>query len=364
MKRIADILSEGLGHQGLMSYRVRLIMQAGFALVILLLGVQFGVFVNRAMELAPEYTAAVEAGLPLKEMAQRFDLPTRPPGVEGFLPLSGIIGLLDWGYQGRLNGVHPAATVILCLIILVALLLRKAFCSWICPVGFLSETLARLGRRLPFMQGRNFRLPAWLDIPLRGIKYLLMAFFIWAIGGMSAEALATFIREDYNIVADVKMLWFFTQMSMLTVSVLIGLTIGSIFVHGFWCRYMCPYGALLGVFSWASPLRIKRDAAACTDCGICDRVCMARLPVSRKARIISPECTGCLDCVASCPTSNALGVADRRQTIGPIRFALLVLVLFLGGYSAARMGGYWENRVHDLIYMQHIPHAEEYGHPR
>jgi ferredoxin len=364
MKRIVEILGGTLGRRGLKSYRVRLVIQAGFALTILLLGIQFGIFVNRALELAPEHAAAVAAGMPLSEMAERFDLPARPPGVEGFLPLSGLIGLLDWGYQGRLNGVHPAASVLLALIILVALLLRKAFCSWICPVGLLSESLARLGRRFPFLRGRNYRLPVWLDIPLRGIKYLLMGFFVWAIVGMSAEALATFIGEDYNIVADVKMLWFFTHMSALTAWVLVGLALGSLFVNGFWCRYLCPYGALLGLFSWASPLRIKRDAVTCTDCGICDQVCMARLPVSKKKRIISPECTGCLDCVASCPTTTALGVADRRQRVGPLRFALLVLVLFLGGYAAARAGGYWENRVHDLIYMQHIPHAEEYGHPR
>ncbi len=364
MKRFQRFLSGTEGQDGLMSYRVRLIVQAGFALTVLLIGLQFGRFVDAARERAPEYEAAVAAGATATELIEEFDLPTRPPGAEGFLPISGLMGALDWIHQNRINRVHPAATILFLLFLAIALLMRKAFCSWICPIGFLSESLARLGRRLPFMKGRNYRLPGWLDIGLRSLKYLLLGFFLWAIAGMSAEALREFITNDYNIVSDVKMLWFFTEMSATTFWVLLALMLASVFVHGFWCRYLCPYGALLGLVSWISPLRIKRDKTACTDCGVCDRVCMARLPVSRKARIISPECTGCLDCVASCPTTNALGVADRRQTIGPLRFAALLLVFFLTGYMAARTAGIWQNRVSDLEYLRRVPNAHLYDHPR
>lgn len=361
MRRLIHFLGGADGRGGLKSYRVRLLVQAGFSLTIILLGIQFARFVGRALAWTPAFRAALAQDLAAAELAARFDLPLRPPGVEGFLPISGLMGLLDWIRQGELNTVHPAATVLFVLFLLISFLLRKAFCSWICPVGLLSESLARLGRRF---FGRNYRLPQVLDIILRGVKYLLLGFFLWAIGGMSGEALRSFIVNDYNIVSDVKMLWFFTDMSLLAGAVLVALALGSLFVNGLWCRYLCPYGALLGLFSWASPLRIRRDAAACTDCGLCDRVCMARLPVSQKARIISPECTGCLDCVASCPTSKALGVADRRQKVGPIRFALLLLVLFLTGYVAARAGGLWQNRVSDLDYMRRIPLAEQYEHPR
>lgn len=364
MRRVIDFLGAGVGRRGLKTYRIRILVQAGFALTLVLIGIQFARFVGRAETLAPELSAAIGQGLSAAELAARFDLPVRPPGVEGFLPISGLMGLLDWIHTGELNPVHPAATVLFILFVAMAYLLRKAFCSWICPVGLLSETLARLGRRLPFLRGRNLRLPKAADVPLRGLKYLLLGFFLWVIGSMSAQQLQAFIAEPYNRVADVKMLWFFTDMSGLTAGVLLLLAGLSVLVHGFWCRYLCPYGALLGLVSWASPLRVRRDAEACTDCGLCDRVCMARLPVSSKARIVSPECTGCLDCVASCPTTNALGVADRRQTVGPLRFALLVLVLFFSGYAVARVGGAWQNRVGDLEYIQRIPEAKIYDHPR
>ena len=88
----------------------------------------------------------------------------------------------------------------------IAFLFRKAFCSWLCPVGTISEYLWRAGKKF---LGNNLRLPAWLDIPLRGLKYLLLGFFVWAVSSMSAGAIGAFMRSPYGIVADVKMLNFF-----------------------------------------------------------------------------------------------------------------------------------------------------------
>jgi hypothetical protein len=338
-----------------------LLLQGGFALLLIVLGAQFGYFVHRAEQLAPAYLEAVAAGGRADALAADYDLPVRPPGVEGFLPISGLMGLVDWVHQGRLNRIHPAATMLFVIFVLMAFLLRKAFCSWLCPIGLLSESLARLGRRL---FGRNFRIWRWLDVVLRGLKYLLLGFFLWAVLGMSAAELNAFISSDYNHVADVKMYWFFARIGTTAAVVLTVLALASLFVNGAWCRYLCPYGALLGLVSWASPLRIRRNASSCTDCGLCDKVCMARLPVSRKARIISPECTGCLDCVASCPQINTLALAGSRRSLPPLGMALAVLALFLAGYVGSRAAGLWYGGIPDSEYLVRIPEAERYDHPR
>jgi polyferredoxin len=138
---------------------------------------------------------------------------------------------------------------------------------------------------------------------------------------------------------------------MTALAILVILAIGSVFINGFWCRYACPYGAWLGLFSWASPVKIRRDPASCTDCGLCDRACMARLPISKKERIISPECTGCMDCVASCPVSTALtaGGKNRRLSVG--HFAAGVVIVFVAGYLIARAAGWWEGGVTDEEYF-------------
>ncbi len=296
--------------------------------------------------------------------AQRGDLPlpARPVGAEAFLPISGLMGALDWVYQGSLNVIHPAATVLVLVALALAFLLRKSFCSWVCPVGFLSELLARLGRTA---FGRNFRPWKWVDVPLRSLKWLLMAFFVGSVLAMSREELTAFMSSPYNRVADVKMGLFFTDLGTVGLVVMGVLAVGSVFVHGLWCRYLCPYGALLGAFSWASPTRIRRNAEACVSCGLCDKVCMARLPVAAKDTIRSSECTGCMDCVAVCPKGEALGLHIGRRRITPLAYGAAVVGLFLASYVGARAAGIWENAISDTEYVERIQNinSNEYGHP-
>ncbi|MEK7448786.1 MAG: 4Fe-4S binding protein, partial [Planctomycetota bacterium] len=118
--------------------------QFGFLAIILLTGIQFAIFVHQ-----------LEKGL----------TPTvsRPPGVEGFLPIAAMISLKYWLVTGVFNPVHPAGLVLLLLILLSALLLKKGFCSWVCPFGLLSEYLAKIHTFL-FKKRRD--LPRWLDYPL------------------------------------------------------------------------------------------------------------------------------------------------------------------------------------------------------
>jgi polyferredoxin len=336
-------MSGRTGRRAHKTFRIRLLVQSGFALTCLLLGVQFARWV----------TAAQAGARPL---------PARPAGAEAFLPISGLMGALDWIYQGSLNVIHPAATVLVLLAIAIALLLRKSFCSWVCPVGFLSELLARFGR---WSFGRNFLPWKWLDIPLRSLKYVLMGFFVLAILAMSQEALTAFLESPYNRLADVKMGLFFTDMGRTGILVTGSLAVGSVFVRGLWCRYLCPYGALLGLFSWMSPTRVTRNADACVSCGLCDKACMARLPVSSKGVVMSVECTGCLDCVAVCPKEGALAAKMGGRTVSPVAFAAAVVGLFMAGYVGARATGNWNNGIGEAEYVERIQNIRsgEYGHP-
>jgi polyferredoxin len=340
---VTSWLSGRTGRRSDRSFRIRLVIQALFALTCIALGVQFARFVR----------AASAGAVPL---------PARPAGVEAFLPISGLMGFLDWMYQGALNRIHPAATVLVMLALALALLFRKSFCSWVCPVGFGSELLARFGR---WAFGRNFRPWRWLDVPLRSLKYVLLVFFLGSVLLMSDVALTAFIDSPYNRVADVKMGLFFVNLGAVATIVLGLLVLGSVFIQGLWCRYLCPYGALLGLFSWRSPARVTRQASACVDCGLCDRGCMARLPVSRLSSVARMECTGCLDCVAACPVPGALDVRMGRRRLSPLAYGVSVLAFFLAGYLGARTLGLWDNGISDVEYVQHIQDipGPEYGHP-
>ena len=119
--------------------------------------------------------------------------------------------------------------------------------------------LAAVSRRL---FRRKLGLPRLLDLPLRSLKYLLLAFFVYAVFfQMGPAAVADFLDSPYNRVADVKMLYFFERLSPFALKVILGLVVFSVVVPYAWCRYLCPYGALLGALSLLSPLKVTRHAA-------------------------------------------------------------------------------------------------------
>lgn len=291
----------------------------------------------------------------------------RPAGVEGWLPIAGMMNFKYWLLTGQVSSMHPAAMFLLITFVSMAFLFRKAFCSWLCPIGTLSEYLWQAGRKVFH---RNFHLARWLDVPLRGLKYLLLGFFVWAVAGMSAEAIAAFMRSPYGMIADVKMLNFFRYIGETGLIVLATLVLASVFVQNFWCRYLCPYGALLGLASLFSPLRIRRERSACIDCAKCAKACPSALPVDKLLSIKSAECTGCLECVAACPAKGALElvlpamtVAGGRRRVSAWAMAAGIAGLFFGIVGFAKAEGYWKTSVPNYVYRQLVPHADQATHP-
>lgn len=297
---------------------------------------------------------------------------SRPAGAEGWLPIAGLMNAKYLFLTGRVPAVHPAAMYLFLGFALMSILLKKAFCSWLCPVGTLSENLWKLGR---WLFRKNLRLPKWVDLPLRSLKYVLLALFLAVIGYMSADALDGFMQTPYGLVVDVKMMNFFRDMSLTAAIVIAVLVLMSILVQNFWCRYLCPYGALLGLASQVSPVKIRRDKEACIDCAKCARACPAQLPVDQLVQIRSVECSACLECVAVCPAENALQFALPprqastpaarwyRRAMRPAAVAAVLAYIFFGVVLWARATNHWQTNIPRSVYMQLVPHANELSHP-
>ena len=286
---------------------------------------------------------------------------SRPPGVEGWLPIAALMNLKVWLSTGGLPTLHPAGLFLLLAFLGISWLFRKSFCSWLCPIGTISEMLWKLGRST-FQ--RNFHLPRWLDIVLRGVKYVLLGLFLYAVGSMSVPAIHAFLQGPYGMVDDVKMLNFFRFLGLAGGVVMALLVVASVFVQNFWCRYLCPYGALMGLAALASPLRIRRDTSLCIDCGKCAKACPSSLPVDQLITVNSAECTGCLECVAECPAAGALIMAAPRKRRVPVwAMAAGVAVIFLSLTGYAQWSGYWRTDLPSSTYQQLIPHANEFEHP-
>ncbi len=285
----------------------------------------------------------------------------RPAGVEGWLPIAGLMQLKYVALAHRWPQIHPAGLVLISAFVLISLLFRKAFCSWLCPVGTFSEYLWKLGR---YTFRRNFTLPRWLDLGLRGVKYLLLGFFGYAVVMMSAASIVEFLGSPYGLIVDVRMLNFFRYLGGTAAFVVLGLVVASMFVQNFWCRYLCPYGALLGLVSMASPLGIRRKASACIDCAKCAKACPASLPVDKLVQIHSAECTACLECVAVCPAQDALVFAAPARRAVPVwAMAAGIAIVFVGLVGYAKLSGHWDTRLPQQIYFQLVPHADDAQHP-
>lgn len=306
---------------------LRIVIQWGFLLFSLYLGITFYRFIH--------YFRSGATGSP----------PLRPDGVEAFLPISALLSLKDWLVSGSINPVHPAALVIFLSVVAVSFLLKRSFCSWICPVGTLSEVLWKGGFAL-FMH--NIHPPRWLDLILRSIKFLLLAFFLYSIFfAMLPEQVTAFIYSDYNKIADGRLLDFFLNLSgrpLVIIGLLVLLSLG---LRNPFCRFLCPYGALLGLISLFSPVKVTRDKGTCVSCGVCNQVCPSYIPVMYRERVHSEECIGCLRCVSHCRAEGALAMklTGRKVTLNGMVFALLVVLFFWGGTMIGKMGGHWHTAI-------------------
>jgi polyferredoxin len=167
------------------------------------------------------------------------------------------------------------------------------------------------------------------------------------------------------MVADVKMYYFFADISGTVLIIVATLFVLSIPIRNFWCRYLCPYGALLGFFSLLSPIKIKRNSATCIDCAKCSKVCPSFIRVDRISTVVSDECTGCMKCIDNCPVADTL---ELKPVVGkaviPGKYAATgVVVVFTIILLSGMMTGNWRNSVTTDEYLYHHKHLDGYGHP-
>jgi len=290
---------------------------------------------------------------------------SRPAGVEGWLPIEGLMQSKYFLFTGQVPRVHPAGFFLFVSFLIISLVFRKSFCSWLCPLGTASEYLWKFGH---FIFGRNFPLPRWADIALRSLKYVVLSFFAYAVFGMSATAIAEFLGSPYALIVDVRMLNFFRYLGHTAAFVVLGLVIASILVQNFWCRYLCPYGGFLGLVSLLSPARITRNLSTCIDCAKCAKACPSTLPVDKLVQIRSAECSGCLECVTVCPAKDTLTITvpaglRKRRAIPTWSIAAGIAILFLGIVGYAKVTDRWNTNLPKQVYLQLVPSANELQHP-
>ncbi|WP_223589630.1 4Fe-4S binding protein [Neobacillus bataviensis] len=283
----------------------------------------------------------------------------RPSAVEGFLPISALVALKVWLTSGEFDQIHPAGLVLFAFFVGAGIIFRKSFCSWICPVGTASEWTAWLGKK--FFK-RNFEIPTWLVWLLTPLKYLLLLFFINMIISMPIYSAKAFLNDPYNKISDVKMLLFFLNISGFALKFIIVIFILSLFFKNFWCRFLCPYGAMIGLGSIFRITKIRRNEDTCTNCEMCTKVCPQRLKVHKVKTVNSLNCTACLSCVEACPIKDTLNMTVVNKKVNKWFVPVGFLALYILIVGIAKIIGHWETIISYNEWKQLIPDANYVGH--
>ena len=245
--------------------------------------------------------------------------------VEAWCPFGGVEAAGQWLREGS----FPCSLGVINFfafggVVLSALLLRRAFCGYLCPLGTMFEASGKIGAwlRLP-----RLRVPRAADRVLSLLKYGVAAgilYATWRMGELVFRGFdpcyALISRHGEDITA-----WSY---------VALGGTLGASMLFSVpFCRWLCPLAAVMAPFSRAGVTRVWRDADACTSCAKCARVCPMAIPVDRLPEVTVPRCTACLRCVEACPP-----IGERRPLAwGPPgrRWPGMVVPVVLGIVAAA-----------------------------
>ena len=306
---------------------------------------------------------------------------------ESYCPLGGISSLGSKLNQGTMSCNMSETQVLMGIGLIIGILLvGKLFCSYVCPIGTVSEWLGKIGDKLHV----RINIPKKIDRPLRGLKYLLL--FATLYFTMTSSELFCKEFDPYFSSANLFnnndiVLYFAIPAFVITI-------LGAVFFKLFWCKYLCPLSALSNIFlnvvgagaviilfilanvlgaglsyiwligglvlvgavnelgfmkSFFSPLpKITRNVENCTDCNFCDTKCPQNIKISEMVKVDHIDCNLCTDCVFSCPRKNTLTVNKRKgfKYLSPVAVVLLI-ALSLGAASQ----------------VEFTTIAEKWGHP-
>lgn len=200
----------------------------------------------------------------------------------------------------------------------VGVLLGRFICGWLCPFGLVQEMIHKIPS------------PKWkLWKGFRLVKYIVLLIFVILLPivatnymGMGKPAFCQFICPSGTLFGGIPMLSTHLELRntigalfSLKMAVLVLTILGCVFVYRFFCKILCPLGAIYGVLNKISIYHLKVDEGQCVNCGKCAKTC--KMDVNPVETPNSAECIRCGACAEACPVKAIhIGFSDgkvRRQ---------------------------------------------------
>jgi len=217
-------------------------------------------------------------------------------------PFGGVETLYTFAASGLLvKKIHDSSLVLAGVVLLLSIFFGPVFCGWVCPLGTVQEWVGKLGKRV-FKRRYNHFVPSQLDNVLRYARYgiLIWVLYVTATSG-------TLIFESYDPYFALFNFWS-TEVAWGALAILGATLLLSVFVERPWCKYACPYGAVLGITNLFRVFSIKRSETTCKLDGACSIMCPMNIPVDSVKVVRDHQCISCLECTseAICPVAKTV----------------------------------------------------------
>lgn len=257
--------------------------------------------------------------------------------VHALCPFGGVVSIYQYLASGTyVQKIHDSSFVLMWIAFILAIGFGPVFCGWICPLGSIQEWFSGIGRRI-FKNRFNNLIPYKYDRYLRYARYLVLAWVVY----MTAMT-GKLVFNEVDPYAALFHLWS-DEIAVGGLAVLIVTLILSLFMERPWCKYACPYGALLGISNLFRIFKIHRNSSTCISCNKCSRACPMNINVADKSAVMDHQCISCLKCTSeeACPVADtveykASKAGSRLKAQKGILGLILVAAIFGGiGISAA-----------------------------
>ncbi len=235
-------------------------------------------------------------------------------------PFGGVVSIYQFLTVGTfVQKIHEASFALMAIVFVLSILFGPVFCGWVCPLGTIQEFVSGFGRK--YLRRRfNHFVPEKLDKVLRYLRYGVLAWVLY----MTAVT-GQLIFSAYDPYFALFNFWS-SEASLIGLGILAVTLILSFFVERPWCKYACPYGAVLGVTNLFRVFSIRRNKATCKADGACSILCPMNIPVDSVTIVRDHQCISCLECTseAVCPvartvefsTTGKFSNASKVTTVG------------------------------------------------
>lgn len=228
-------------------------------------------------------------------------------------PFGGVVSVYQFATAGTfVRKIHSASFILMWVVLALSVLLGPVFCGWVCPFGSIQEWFGKLGKKI-FKRRFNRLIPYKVDRILRYLRYVMLGWVVYMTG-----VTGTLVFADFDPYFALFNFWT-SEVAMAGLGILIAVLVLSLLVERPFCKYGCPYGAVLGVFNLFRVFKVRRNASTCINCKACDRTCPMNIPVSTSGVVRDHQCITCLKCTSEqvCPVNKTVELTTIRLEKAP-----------------------------------------------